>query len=688
MAVYRLSLIFAHTAQVNLWPVRIMFVSHVARHCCPALLLKGQIGGAVRPACKFLLSIVLCIAVVLGSGCASTATGKKQSVYQPQQNLQLNDGGRSQADANVVIRYPAIVDRNAETVFFDAFAAHPIGGSIKETDSNSDRVAEAMVAKSNYYVMSLYRELQAALPDNSVLLSPHYVFIDEQGQLSSKPLLAAEKIPSVLTIDFATYSFPDTSKMMDAPPLTFGDLVTPLFVLHSNHWLSPPTHGLLLSSEPLLGTAWEQSARQAEAQFASRLSMQPVDYQRPLDFISYLAKGSPASLDLPLKAAGSVRQSVTAVERYPLEKIRMQSELVASLDKDSSIDPFAEDFVKGAAARVVTALNDINHDRATFFARQSALASFDPDLANAFLMRSADESVQARVQLAESLLVAERKFLARQSQAIYDGTYAGAYGDEMRRMIAAEYRMLEERRDLARKQNIGTALAIVAMAGAVYAGSQAGDSGSWGEYNNWQFLTSALALSSVWAVNVAMNKNAESKTVGENFLMQMAPALNQQSSVQVELLESNEEITARNFDEFKSQTIALYQKYARSMTVDGSSQCQFRHPSAGQSGSWYGACNSGFAEGLGYGLVRGDNGTEIEYLGNASQGLAEGLGAMIMRSPASIGAIYYEGQFERGQPHGIVRLEQPGRKTETREFIHGKDAGVADEQQLSPLGFN
>jgi hypothetical protein len=652
-----------------------------------------------RPPCQLFgnPTILLCLILSVGaagiSGCASTARGQKQSVYQPLADLKLQDGGRSQADANVIIRYPAMVDRDAETTYFDAFAARPIGGVIKNkdgkpTDGNSDRVAESIIAKSNYYVMSLYRELQAALPENTVLLSPHLIYQDEQGQLSSKPLLAAEQIPSVLTIDFAIYSFPDDSKMMGAPPLTFGDLVTPLFVLHSNHWLSPPTHGLLLASEPLMDSAWQQSTVQAEAEFAARLAMQITDSQRPLDFVNYLAKDQPASLDLPLKAAGPARQSVVAVERYPLEKIRMQRELVAQLEQDATIDPFAEDFVKGAATRVVQALNNINHDRATFFARQRAMAEFDPELAEAFLMRSEDESVQSRVRLAESLLQAERKFLAQQAQSLYAGSYNGAYGEEMRKLIVAEYQLLEERRALARAQNISTALAIIAMAGAVYAGGQAGDSGDWGSYNNWQFITSALALSSVWAVNVAMNKNAESKTVGENFLMQMAPALNQQSSVQVELLESNEEITARNFAEFKSQTTALYQKYARSMMVDSLSHCQFRQAASVQAGAWYGHCSDGFADGLGYGLVRADDGSEIEYLGNSREGLAHGLGAMIVRSPGSIGAIYYEGQFEQGLPHGIVRLEQPGRKAQTRKFNQGKDAGAADEQELSRLMFH
>jgi len=639
-----------------------------------------------------LLAWLLCASLAFTTGCASTARGQKQSVYLPQENLQLADGGRSQADANIVIRYPAMVDKAKETDYFDAFAARPIGGTIKEkdgqSDPNTDRVAEAIIAKSNYFAMSLYRELQAVLPESSVLLSPHLVYRDEAGQLNSQALLASEQVPAVITIDFTVYSFPNTREMMNAEPLTFGDLVTPLFVLHSNHWLSPPTHGLLLASEPLMGTAWHQSADRAQTEFASRLGQQTADPPRPLDFVSYLANGTPPSLDLPIKAAGPGRQGVAAVERYPLEKIRMQSEVVANLAKDVSIDPFAEDFVKGAATRVVQALNEINHDRATFFARQSALAGFDADLANAFLMRSDDPSVQARVQLAESLLVAERKFLARQSQAIYEGTYSGAYGDEMRQMIAAEYRALEERRELARQQNISTALAIVAMAGAVYAGGQASDSGSWGSYNNWQFITSALALSSVFAVNVAMNKNAESKMVGENFLMQMAPALNQQSSVQVELLESNEQITAQTFAEFKSQTMSLYEKYARSMSVSASSQCQFNHPAGSQGGVWYGECGSGLAEGLGYGLVRADDGSEIEYLGSATGGYAQGSGAMIIRSERSIGAIYYEGQFQQGLPDGVVKLEQPGRKAEIRRFSKGKDAGAADPEQYSPLSFH
>ena len=96
-------------------------------------------------------------------------------------------------------------------------------------------------------------------------------------------------IRSYYAIDFNVYSYPDTEAMMDSPPITFGDLVTPLFVVHSDRWLQPPTNGLLLSSDPLLGTAWELSDEQVDRALESRLEFEPVRFQRPLDFIAYLS---------------------------------------------------------------------------------------------------------------------------------------------------------------------------------------------------------------------------------------------------------------------------------------------------------------------------------------------------------------------------------------------------------------
>jgi len=630
--------------------------------------------------------IVLIAAVLLLSGCAGTARGKKTSVYQHDESLSVVDLSRSNADAMVVIRYPAMINEDAVLAYYRAFEQHTIGGKPKvdsQTRRDSEKIAQAMIAKSNYYSMSLYRELRAKLPAQSVLLAPHMLTLDEQGQLTSRPLLASEQVPSVVTIDFSVYSFPDPRKMMDSQPLTFGDIVTPLFVVHSNRWLSPPTHGLLLSSEPLLGSAWNQSRLQADEQKVSRLNDTLFDFKRPLDFATFLQKGNQGTAGAPLKSAGQSRSEVVAVEVHPLEKIRMDGDLVSRITHPNAADPFAEDFVKGAATRIATALNKVDHDRSTFFARQIALSRFDPSLGEAFLSLSRSEDIRARLLMGESLIAAEKRFLVAQSESLYEGTFEGFYGDQMRQMIAAEYRMLEERRDLARSQNLSTALAVVAMAGAVYAGTDPGSS----NFFHSRTFYNAMMLSSFAAVNTAMARNAQSKTIGENFLVQMAPAINRQVSIQVEWLESRQEITASDFSEFRQHTLSLYQSSVRSMAHVFDPACEFRHPSTDQAGRWFGMCRDGLGASSGYGLIIGDDGSSVEFIGFAAKGLATGTGAMIVRTAGEHGAVYYEGSFSSGQPDGVVLVEEPGRKPRVRTFRAGRDRGAADADQLEHVQF-
>ena len=635
---------------------------------------------------KFLLLItVALVALLLLNGCAGTARGARQSVYQHESELSVVDLSASEADAMVVIRYPAVVQEDALITYYRAFERHAIGGKVdnsKTGSTNSDRVAQSIIAKSNYFVMSLYRELVRNLPKDSVLLSPHVIELDERERLTSRPLLASEQVPSVLTIDFNVCSFPDPQKMMDSPPLTFGDLVTPLFVIHANRWARPPTNGLLLASDALVEASWSLSREQAGTEVAAiRDGETPA--VRPLDFVRFLDRGDMRYADLPLKSPGESRREVVAVEVHPLEKIRMDPELVARIQESAAVDPFAWEFVRGAATRIVKALNAADHDRATFFDRQFALAAFDPELAQAFLSRAASEDLRARLQMAEALLKAERTFLSAQSIALFEGAFEGVYGDQMRQVIRSEYEMLEQRRNLARSQNWSTALAIVAMAGAVYAGS---------DYDSSNFFHSSafenLALvASLWAVNNAMVKSAQSKTVGENFLVQMAPAINRQVAVQLEWLQSSEEITARDFTEFRGKTLSLYQSNVRSIEHESDPQCAFGHPAMDAPGTWFGSCDEGLASASGYGLVVDRQGNTIEYLGAAEDGLAEGTGAMIFRSPGKAGSVYYEGSFSAGQPHGVVRVEEAGRKPRVRTFRAGVDKGSADGGQLQRVEF-
>src|SRR5210317_562455 len=99
---------------------------------------------------------------MLMSGCAGTARGIKSSVYTPDEKLSVVDISQSRADAMVVIRYPAVVDQDALAAFYRSFEQNAIGGNPKldgRVRQETDRVAQSIITKSNYFAMSLYREI-------------------------------------------------------------------------------------------------------------------------------------------------------------------------------------------------------------------------------------------------------------------------------------------------------------------------------------------------------------------------------------------------------------------------------------------------------------------------------------------------------------------------------------------------
>jgi hypothetical protein len=634
-----------------------------------------------------LIACLIAAAIVASiSGCAGTARGSKSSVFTDYDEVEVIDYSLSKADALVVIRYPAIIHADAEQPYFHAFSINAIGGEVppvNRTKKVTTRIAQSVIAKSNYYVMSLYRELQRELPESTVLLSPHIILWDKDRGVYSRPILATEQIPSVITVDFNVYSYPDPTALMDSPPVTFGDLVTPLFVVQSDRWLQPTTNGLMLASGPLLQAAWELSEQQVESEIERKLNGTRATFQRPLDFIAFLSRRNDRSQAVPVKSVGESRNELFAVERYPVEKIQMNGALLTNLSEDFSQDPFSESFVKGAAARVKQTLSTVDHDRATFFARQKALARFDPELAVAFLARSGGEDVRARLQLAEALIEAERKFIAAQSMSVYDGTFMGDYGSKMRQMIEGEYNLLEDRRTAARKQNVTTAFAALALAGSIYAATASGAIGGIA----MQSFSGVLVLGSLWAMSSTLETRAESAQMSEHFMALIAPALERQISVQMEWLESKERISALGFAEFRNKTLTLYQARIRSLENQYDDNCQFSHPGFTVTGRWYGSCREGRATERGYGVIRDTSGNSIEYLGTASNGYPSGIGGMIARYARETGAFYFEGSFDRGLPDGVLRVEEPGGRPRIREFKAGKDVGNGTAGELQSLTF-
>jgi hypothetical protein len=250
-------------------------------------------------------------------------------------------------------------------------------------------------------------------------------------------------------------------------------------------------------------------------------------------------------------------------------------------------------------------------------------------------------------------------------------------------MIEGEYRLLENRRTAARKANVTTAVAALALIGSVYALTASGAIGGIA----LQSFGGVLVLGSLWAMSSTLETRAESAQMSEHFLALIAPALERQISVQMEWLESKERISAMGFAEFRNKTLTLYQSRVRSLEQQYDDDCIFDHPGFKVSGRWYGSCRGGFAHDRGYGVIRDEAGNSLEYLGSAAGGMPSGTGGMITRNSRQVGALYFEGSFKQGLPNGVVQVEAPGGRPRIREFRAGKDVGSGAADKLQQLTF-
>jgi len=651
------------------------------RRCGARISIRLSVGLGL------LLCLVLC-------ACAGTAKGVRKTSMAAGQSASV--ATRDAVSANlpadlpgalVVIRYPAVVLEEAEESYYRAYVDQSIGGDVSITHQHrkdTRHLARSVIAKSSYYAMSLYAELRDQLPANKVLLSPHMIFRAESGA-SSRPLLASEEVPSAIVIDFNIYTFPDASQLMDAPPITLGDVVTPMSVIHGDHWLQPPTFGMLLASEHLMDSSWELSAAEVQWRANAWLSGHTDSFNRPLDFVHFLESRDQAQLAIPQKSTGASVADLVAVDRYPLEKIRMDATLVATLDDSGLTDPFAVAFVRNATQRVIAQLQSLDLNRATFMPRFRAYERFDTELATAFLARAEGEEYQSRLELAQAVIDAELKFLTAQSERMYRGTYYGDFGKSIRSLIAGEYGVLEKRRELARLQNMTTALTVATLAGTGYAVGSVGTGVA--SAIPWAGAAATLGFSSILALNNNREARMESYAIGESFMSQMAPDLQRYISVQSEVVLSEKDIFARSYGEFESQVVTLYGETARSLPENSRGSCEFNLPDASSAGVWRGECRRGKAHGQGYGVTQTRDGELVEYFGSAKAGLPQGQGALIRPGVSGSPPTLYEGEFRNGLADGVLRVSEAGKSPRIRQFSQGVESGRADSSQWQSLAF-
>ena len=130
----------------------------------------------MKQSIKLLLGTVAIIGL---SACAGTATGSSKSalITTLPTTPPAHQKSAPPGTTLVVLRYPAVVETGAELTYRSNYLRTPIGGrangAIQTQDAQS--IADGAIVKSNYFALSLYKELVERLPDHSVLLSPHAV---------------------------------------------------------------------------------------------------------------------------------------------------------------------------------------------------------------------------------------------------------------------------------------------------------------------------------------------------------------------------------------------------------------------------------------------------------------------------------------------------------------------------------
>ncbi len=656
---------------------------------------------------QFIAALLLGSALMSGA-CATTAKGASVSALQKDYAAQTYVGEAPLGTTLAVVRYPAFVDPDARDAYYNAFGTQAIGGSGKQAASQErDGLADSLILKSNYFALSLYKELAAKLPEHSVLLSPHTIKLDADGKLTSVPMTQAESLPNVVTVDFAAYTYPDVTKMMGKEPLTFGDLVTPLITVKTDHRAAAPTQGVLLSSAPLMartaGNAREAIEESMQAMQAGRLTTDP----RPLDFVTFLKTGR--ALNVAQKSL-SDRGNSHAVRAYPVEKVKLNASTLTALTSakpagatTADIDPLAAVFSRPMANQIVGEINRADTGKAAMAGRAGAISQFDESLAALTLVGSDDPSYLARLKYAERLLDAQKNYLSVQSLRLFDGVHNGEMGAQVRDMLKAEYNVLEKRRDLARKQNTATALAILGAIGTGVAiansggsgGSDCGNARSQREYNDCirrerqrqqrdaqvnRIAIDALIAGTVYAAQTAYGSSQLSKKIGVSYLTSVAPALEEQISVQVNLIDSSETITAIRFEGLTEKLRALYSKNQRSLSVAATS-CAYAHTGSSKTGTWLGECNGGFGEGSGVGILQNADGSAVEYYGYARGGQPAGPGYMITHTPT--GSTALEGNFNAGRADGPMRVYAGGKSAALRTYSAGSDVGSAAGQRVA-----
>ena len=154
--------------------------------------------------------------------------------------------------------------------------------------------------------------------------------------------------------------------------------------------------------------------------------------------------------------------------------------------------------------------------------------------------------------------------------------------------------------------------------------------------------------------------------------------------MQVDLIDSNETITAIRYEDLRAQLQARYQADQRALD-EIATRCGYSHDGDAVKGSWIGSCKDGLAHGAGMGVLKDIYGRAVEYYGYAQNGRPQGPGYLIIHKHESSHSI--EGNFDKGRADGVMRVSKAGKDDAIRNYKQGRDIGKAASGQniLSPF---
>lgn len=619
---------------------------------------------------------------VLITGCATSAKGIKNSRINSVSVPQTLTANVPPGTVMAIVRYPAFIEDAAKQRFLKLYSRRTLGSQFDFHDAGFEEtaaIADIMLIKSNYFALSIFKELAERVPEHSVLLSPHVIKLDDSGKLTSEPMTRAETLPNIVSIDFTAYTFPDAKRMLEGEPVSFGDIITPLVTVRTDHRASAPTQGVLLTSRPTLRGAVANS-RQTVAQNLFEFETGKLEANElELDFITTLNQTIPTSVVFEKL---SKTTSDNTLSTLPLEQIRLDGTRIENLNFIGQEDPLEDQFSASLANQVIGIINELDIKKASMVNYASAISQFDESLGPLTLIGSTDPEYVARERYAARLLEAEQNYLSVQTLRLFDGVYNGELGVQVREVVKAEYNLLQERRKLARKQNLSTIPAILTTVavGAAAAATQSKRPSSPGETQARTALLKSLLLTGVNPSSFARRK----RLIASNYFTAILPVLDEQVTLQVNLIDSNETITAIRYEDLREQLQKRYQDTQRGLDMSAT-RCGYMHDGIDVKGTWMGICENGLANGAGMGVLR-SNYSKVEYYGYAQNGKPQGAGYLIVHDNRE-GSHSLEGVFDEGRANGVMRVSKAGKDDTIRTYKKGRDVGKAAKGQdvISPF---